>query len=251
MIQWTDLYENPRRLTPTWGHYRIFAPEAYARVRSRRLVPIVLSEAANLAQHFPICWRARDGETDLCVLRSLLDDGPGHAVRPVPADGALPLVLRTFPLVATVPAGDGDEIWIDDAVADNPTDIGAPILTEDGRVSRGTAYRLRGLLAIRQSIDLTRQLSEALARGGFLEPWPLDFDLGSAGRRIRLDDLLVVRPSIFQGSALADLLRTFGVEAASFLTAHRISLFRTAVLLQAARTAVAKQTPSAGPEAPS
>jgi hypothetical protein len=114
-------------------------------------------------------------------------------------------------------------------------------------MSRGTVHRLHAVLRIRRALSLTRQLGEALAGRGFLEPWPLDFDL-TTRQRARIDDLLVVRPSAFQDTALIDLLRTFGVEAASFLTMHRISLFRIASLLHAARAAVAEPAVPAAQE---
>ena len=249
MDSWKELYENPRRLTSTWGHCRIFAPEAYQRVRIQQLVPIVCAEALTLAAYFPICWRVRDGQTTLCVLRSLLDDGLGHPIKPTHGNGGLPLALRAFPVAVTAPASDADEIWIDDIVADQPTDIGAPILMADGRLSRGAAQRIQAVMMLRRSIDITRQLTEGLARRGLFEPWPLDFELGPEGKRVRVDDLMVVRSSALGGSEILQHLQEFGAEAAMFLTAHRISLFRTAILLQAARAAVAREPLSPEPEA--
>ena len=247
MIYWKDLYENPRRLTSEWGHNRIFAPEAYEHVRTRQLVPIAHTEALTLAAHFPICWQARQNRFELCALRSLLDDGRGHPVKPTYTGGALPLALRAFPIIVTAPSSGSDEIWIDDMLADRPTDIGAPLLMADGRLSRGTVLRIQAATALRQSIDQTQRLTEALADGGFLEPWPLSFDLGQDGAKIQRDDLLVVRSAALSTPGMLRFLHAFGVEAAMFLTAHRISLFRTSILLQAARAAVAKETLSSEP----
>jgi len=247
MIYWEDLYENPRRLTSEWGHSRIFAPEAYAHVRTRQLVPIAHTEALTLAAYFPICWQSRQGRIELCALRSLLDDGRGHAVKSTYASGALPLALRAFPVVVTAPSGGPDEIWIDDMVADQPTDIGAPLLMADGRLSRGTTLRIQAATAMRQSIDQTRRLTDALVDGGLLEPWPLNVDLGPDGFKVQFDDLLVVRASALPTPDMLRFLRTFGVEAAMFLTAHRISLFRTSILLHAARAAATKETLSSEP----
>jgi hypothetical protein len=250
MSDWKDLYENPRLLTSAWGHCRIFAPEAYHRVRSQQLVPIVCAEALTLAAHFPICWRVQDGRAVLCVLRSLLDDGLGHPVRPTHASGALPLVLRAFPVAVSNPGGNDDEVWIDDTVADQPTDIGAPILLINGRLSRGAAQRVQAAVAFRRSIDFTRRLTDGLQGRDLLEPWPLDFEVGPDGRRVRFDDLMVVRSSALAGSGMLQHLQEFGVEAAMFMTAHRISLFRASILLQGARAAAARETPSPESEAP-
>lgn len=240
MIYWKDLYERPRRLTSTWGHHRIFAPESYELVRTLQLVPIVHAEALHLAAYFPIVWRVRDGQTVLCVLRSLLAGGLGHPVKPTHAGGGLPLVLRGFPAVATAPASDGEEIWIDEVVADQPTDVGAPILMEDGRLGRGAVQRIQAILRLRQAVDATHRLTGALVRHRLLEPWPLDFELASGGRKIRFDDLMVVRPLASPDPDLIEHLRESGIEAATFIAAHRISLFRISPLLQAARAAATK-----------
>jgi hypothetical protein len=230
------------------GHSRIFAPEAYERVRTRQLVPIVHAEALMLAAYFPICWHVRDGRTVLCVLRSLLDDGSGHPVKPSHGSGALPLALRAFPVILTRATGDTPDIWIDDIVADQPTDVGAPLLMANGRLGRGAAQRVHAIMTLRQSIDLTERLTESLASRGLLEPWPLDFELGPAGQRVRLDDLLVVRSPALPSADMTQHLRAFGIEAATFLTTHRISLFRIAILIQAARAALARESRVRAPE---
>jgi hypothetical protein len=245
MIYWKELYESPRRLTSKWGHYRIFAPEAYELVRTLQLVPIVHAEAMHLAAYFPVVWRVHNGQTVLCVLRSLLAGGLGHPVKPAHAGGGLPLTLRGFPVIATAPTSGGEEIWIDDIVADQPTDIGAPILMEDGRLSRGAVQRIQAVIRLRQAIDVTHRLTEALAHHRLLEPWPLDFELAPGGRRVRFDDLMVVRPLTSPDPDLIEHLREFGIEAATFIAAHRISLFRTSILLQAARAATKKEAVSA------
>lgn len=240
MIYWKELHESPRRLTSKWGHHRIFAPESYELVRTLQLVPIVHAEALHLAAYFPIVWRIHNGQTGLCALRSLLADGLGHPVKAAHASGGLPLALRGFPMIATAPASDGEDVWIDEVVADQPTDVGAPILMEDGRLSRGAVQRIQAILKVRHAIDMTDRLTEALVRHRLLEPWPLDFELAPGGRRIRFDDLMVVRPLASPDADLIEHLREYGIEAATFIAAHRISLFRTSVLLQAARAAAAK-----------
>lgn len=240
MIVWKELYESPRRLTSKWGHCRIFAPEAYELVRTLQLVPIVHAEALSLAAYFPVVWQVRNGEMVLCVLRSLLAGGLGHPVKPTHAGGGLPLVLRGFPVIVTAPTTGGDEIWIDDVVADQPTDIGAPILMEDGRLSRGAAQRVQAIISLRQAIDMTHRLTEALASHHLLESWPLDLELAPGGQRIRFNDLMVIRPPASPDPDLINHLREFGIEAATFIAAHRISLFRISILLQAARAVTAK-----------
>lgn len=242
MILWKELYENPRHLTSKWGHCRIFAPEAYELVRTLQLVPIVHAEALSLAAYFPIVWRVRNGEMVLCVLRSLLAGGLGHPVKPAHAVGGLPLVLRGFPVVLTAPTTGSDEIWIDDVVADQPTDIGAPILMEDGRLSRGAAQRVQAIIGLREAVETTHRLTESLASHRLLEPWPLDLELAPGGERIRFNDLMVVRSLASPDPDLIKQLREFGIEAATFIAAHRISLFRISILLQAARAATAKAT---------
>lgn len=237
MIYWKELHESPRRLTSNWGHCRIFAPEAYELVRTLQLVPIVHAEALSLAAYFPIVWRVRNGEAVLCVLRSLLAGGLGHPVKPTHAGDALPLALRGFPVIATAPTTGGDEIWVDDVVADRPTDIGAPILMEDGRLSRGAAQRVQAIARLRHAIDMTHRLTAALTSRRLLEAWPLDFEQASGGQRIRFDDLMVVRPLASPDPVLIEHLREFGVDGATFIAAHRISLFRISILLRAARAA--------------
>lgn len=244
MIYWKELYESPRRLTSKWGHHRIFAPESYELVRTLQLVPIVHAEALHLAAYFPVVWRIHNDRTDLCVLRSLLADGLGHPVKALYASGGLPLALRGFPVIATGPASGGEEVWIDEVVADRPTDVGAPILMEDGRLSRGAVQRIQAVLKVRQAIDMTHRLTESLARHRLLEPWPLDFELAPGGRRVRFDDLMVVRPLASPDADLIEHLRESGIEAATFIAAHRISLFRISILLQAARAAATKETVS-------
>ncbi len=244
MIYWKELYENPRRLTSKWGHHRIFAPESYELVRTLQLVPIVHAEALHLAAYFPIVWRVHDDRAVLCVLRSLLTGGLGHPVKPTQVAGGLPLALRGFPVIATAPSGSGEEIWIDEVVADQPTDVGAPILMEDGRLSRGVVQRIQAVGKLRQAIDMTQRLTEALTRHRLLEPWPLDFELTSGGGKIHFDDLMVVRSLASPDSDFIEHLREFGIEAATFIAAHRISLFRISILLQAARIAKATETVS-------
>lgn len=244
MIYWRELYESPRRLTSQWGHHRIFAPEAYEPVRALQRVPIVHVEALRLAAFFPVVWRVHDGRPVLCVLRSLLAGGLGHPVKPTHGAGGLPLVLRGFPVIATAPASGGEEIWIDEVVADQPTDVGAPILMEDGRFSRGAVQRIQAVISLRRAMDMTHRLTEALVRHRLLEPWPLDFELSSGGRRVRFDDLMVVRPLTSPDPGLIENLRAFGIEVATFIAAHRISLFRISTLLQAARAVAATETAS-------
>ena len=71
-----------------------------------------------------------------------------------------------------------------------------------------------------------------------LQPWPLRFDLGN-GRRCDVEGLAVVEAAAFDTPRLQPVLARFGVAAARLLSLHRLSLFRAAALLGAAREAAA------------
>ena len=76
---------------------------------------------------------------------------------------------------------------------------------------------------------VTGAIGSALAELDVLEPWPLKFDIG--GNNVEIPDLLVIRPSAFEGGQFSRLLGNFGVPCARMLGLHRISLFRAGVLL--------------------
>jgi len=235
---WSGLYENPEALTVQWGHQRIFAPAAYRMVRSLPLVPVVHSEALELARVFPVCWSLTEAGPTLCVLRSLFADGAASA-GPAIDLGALPLIFQAFPIVVPhVPDAILQRIVVDRTIADEPTDIGAPLLLGDGRLSRAAAARAKIAVRTSQALGITREIGRRLHEAGLIEPWPLQFDLGH-GESIDIGHLGVLTRSRLADGALHRLVADLGVEVGLFLAAHRISLFRVATLLHTARAAVA------------
>lgn len=232
----SSLYDAPSRLDGSCAHHRIFAQTAYARVRSEPIVPIVHLEALAMAAWFPVCWQRRPSGLIPVVLRSLLDTGDGQPPGAGRAAGALPMALRSYPVMIAPDLGVDGRVYVDLAVADRPSDAGAPLLMPDGRPSRGLLQRYRAALVARHAIDDTAAMTETLDRHGFFEPWTLDFDLGGA-ERLFVPDLFVLRLDAVEATAMRRVLMEFGVDAATLVTAHRISLFRIGILLKAARAA--------------
>lgn len=226
-------------MTAEWGHHRIFAPQAYRGMRDRALVPIVHTEAMDLARLFPICWtRTPDGPV-LSVLRALTEDGSG-----IPAAGRrafLPRAMQAYPVVVpSTPEAMADRIQVDRAIAEDPSDVGAPLMMGNGKVSRALATRTRTALATGRALPGTRDLTDGLDQVGLLEPWPLHFDLGG-GQSVAIDHLLVLSRSRLDDPGLYRLIARHGVDAAVFIAAHRISLFKVSGLLRAAQAAAAGQ----------
>lgn len=239
MDAWSELYEAPAALSREGGHRRIYAPEAYRPVRTASLVPIVHNEILDLAVLFPTCWATTPAGPVLSVLRTLLPDGTGMPGGSRNLASVLPGAFQAYPVV--VPHSEDAEprsIVIDGAIADQPTDIGAPLLLADGRLARATAARARLALRISRALPATRALSRFLHEEGFLEPWPLKFDLGG-GESVDIDHLKVLSRARLDDPGLYKAVRRFGVEAGLFLSAHRLSLFRISGLLSAAKAAVA------------
>ncbi len=237
------LAEAPRPLTSEMMALRIFSPFAYPLPRMARIVPVVMGEADRLSASFPLVWRRTATGAELVVLRTLMEDGTGFAPGMARALALLPLLLQAYPLTLRPDGGadaaPGPRLMIDTAVADEPSDAGAPIATVEGRMSRGAELRIRALQLFERDLARTRDLSNALARRGLLEPWPLAFDLGG-GKRCDIQGLLVVPPASFDTPAFAPVMEEFGVAAAKLLGLHRLSLFRTGQLLAMARAASAK-----------
>ncbi len=241
MAIFSALYDGPTTLSAETGHRRIYAPTAYRVVRELDQVPILMSEAMRLGRYYPLCWRSGPAGPRLVALRSFLPKGRGHP-RDVRLQGdALPLVLQAYPFI--VPDADGlrgRSMTFDDAIADEPSDVGAPILMGDGRI--GTAALARCKIAI----DLARDLPDTLAftrdvaAAGLLEPWPLRFDLGQ-GERVDIADLMVLAPDRLGDGAVHDLVSRWGVEGGLFLSLQRASLFRAGALLAGAKQAVTPQ----------
>lgn len=232
--------ESPRLLTGEMMAARIFSPFAYPLVRNTRQVPIVVCEAERLGVAFPVVWHIGTDGPELCVLRTLMEDGTGYLPGVDTSLGLLPLLFQGYPLLFPPgPIGEtGNRRMIDAVVADRPTDVGASITNIDGRLSRGTEMRLHALDIFERDYRLTADIGRRIAEMELFEPWPLDFDLGF-GRRCRIDDLFVFSQKAFDSPRVAPLLAEFGPVVARLLGLHRLSLFRAGVLLGSARTAVA------------
>lgn len=231
------LYEKCTPLTTAHGDMRIFAPIAYPRVRQAQIVPIVHIEAFALASWFPICWHAGDPRPTLVVLRSLRRDGACQPPGSPEAPASLPLALRAYPFVVGAMNGHAREskLSIADAIPDQPTDVGAPIMTPEGKAGRGAQMRLRAVAAYIEASEFTVAMTDHLHKSELLEPWPLEFEVSS--ETIAVPNLLVVRQDQFDSPKIFRFIKELGPVAASFLGAHRISLFRAGVLVQAARSA--------------
>jgi hypothetical protein len=234
---WSRLYEAPQVLTADWGHHRIYAPIAYPVVRSCGLVPIVHTEVLELAQLFPVCWAMSPSGPELCVLRTLLSGG-----RAMPSArmlvSALPRVFHAYPVI--VPHDDGlaaGPISVDAAIADEPTDVGAPLMTAGGRPTKAVSQRIRTASETGRTLQTTRALSRALHEAGLLEPWPLEFGLGDDAAD--LGRLMVVSRARLGDPSVYKIILSFGSDAALFLSAHWTSLFRVSALLSAAKATLA------------
>ncbi|WP_342362791.1 SapC family protein [Terrarubrum flagellatum] len=239
MDAWAQLYEAPAALSKDWGHHRIYAPAAYRLVRTASLIPIVHAEILALATLFPTCWATTPSGPVLSVLRTLLPDGAGIPGGEKGAVSALPLAFQAYPIVTPHEEGvEPQRIFVDRAIADAPTDIGAPLMLTDGRLARATAARARTALQAGRALPATRALSRFLHEEGLLEPWPLRFDLGE-GESVDIDHLMVLSRARLDDPAVYKAIRSFGIEAALFMSTHRLSLFRVSGLLSAAKAAIA------------
>jgi len=228
-----SLYDNIRALDRSSGESRIFAPAAYARVRTAQIVPVVHIEVLNVARWFPLCWQSVGGTVNFVALRSLFDDGT-RQLAGSGAMAALPLALRAYPFVVGT-GYSADTHLLDTDIPDHPSDVGAPIMAASGKASAGALLKLRAKTAFDEALPLTQAMTEALVAGNLLEPWPLDFEID--GKTIGVPDLLVLRPGEATSPAMFQFMETFGAPAAVLLGAHRISLFRAGILFQAARNA--------------
>lgn len=236
------LYNSYGPLTAAQGKTRIYAPIAYTVVRNARAVPIVHIESFSMAAWFPICWKAAQPQPILIVLRTLWEDGSHQPAGSPAVPASLPLALRAYPFV--VNAGDGNgpdtQILVEEAIPDQPSDVGATILTPDGKPGRGTEMKLRAASAFRSALPLTEEMSDELSRGNLFEPWPLRAECDGTTKTV--EDMLVVRPSEFQSAKIFRFIQKFGPAGATLLGAHRISLFRAGNLFQAAKSAAGSHT---------
>jgi hypothetical protein len=219
---------------------RIYAPVAYAPVRDTAVIPVVHTEAHQLAAWFPRVWRRRGTEYDFVAVRALIND---QRAQPPVARALLPRILHAYPFVfdPAVPPSPDCSRMLDDVFADCPTDVGATITTVNGRLSRATAMRLRTLDGLAEDYPPTRRIGQALAALDLFLPWQLKFDI--AGHIIEIPDLFIVRPDAFATGRFAPMLEELGSSAALVLGLHRISIFRAGALLAMARKLL-KQAPA-------
>ncbi|KQQ80815.1 SapC family protein [Aureimonas sp. Leaf324] len=223
---------------------RIYSPFSYPLPRQAGLVPIVAAEAERLASAFPVVWQRGEEGPRLVVLRSLQEDGSGFAPGTADALPLLPLLLQAYPFVfpSGPPRESDNPRLLDVAGADLPTDAGAPITTADGRLTKGAELRLRALSLFERDFPRTSALGRMLGELGLLEPWPLCFDLGH-GRACDIEGLAVVQAGAFDTPRLEPVVARFGMAAARLLSLHRLSLFRAAALLTAARASAGTSAP--------
>lgn len=219
---------------------RIFSPLAYPAVRNANVIQISHSEAEKYAGHFPVVWRRRREAFELVVVRSLLADGRGHAPGSQQALPFLPVLCRSYPFLLDPirePAINAARQF-DDAIADEPKDIGAPVCTPDGRPTKATVQRLGLLDAFIEPTQKTMAICNDLKARDLFEPWALSFD-NIEGRKLEVPDLWIVKQTAFATGAFAGIMRVHGLFAADLLSLHRISLFRAGILLANARKALA------------
>jgi hypothetical protein len=219
------LYDNPEKLSAGFAHERIYAPQSYALVRELQIVPAVHVEALAMAAWFPVCWRHGPHGPELVILRSLSPVADGLQPRGAPRQPAsLPLALRSYPVAIHADLGQRGAIMVERAIADQPTDMGAPMALPDGRPSRGLQNRYRTALIARQAAEATSAMTRALDEVGAFQSWPLCFAT-SAGE-VAVDGLLHASGEVLDGPHGRALLQRFGVDIAVLLSAHRLSLFR-------------------------
>ena len=243
------IYEHVETLTPERGATRIFAPVAYRAVRETQFAPVVHIEALSLAAWFPLCWDMRGGRPRLVVLRSLLGDGVAQPPGSPQQSASLPLALQAYPFVVGPVLDTRSQPYpalIDRAIADQPTDVGAPILMTDGRLGVGAQMRLRAAAAFDDALRLTDAMTDELAKRELFEPWPLRFDLGGDASTA-IEGMSVVRAESYGSEAVSAFIRAFGQAGAMLLGAHQLSLFRAGVLLQRARAHVAAGAAATAP----
>jgi hypothetical protein len=244
MNPWPALYEQPTPLTAQWGHHRIFAQAAYRRLRDMTLVPIVHTEIIELARAFPTCWAMTSEGPVLSVLRALTEDGSGIPAGARKTPSLLPRALQAYPIIVPAAADAIDSrIHFDQIIAEDPTDIGAPLMMADGKLSRATMLRARTAASVGRSLPATVGITRSLHEAGLLEPWPLHFDLGN-GRSVDIDNLLVLSRSRLDDPSIYRTIAAFGADAAILIAAHRLSLFKVSGLLAAAKAVAAKRSAS-------
>jgi SapC len=243
------LYERPVPLQGDVLKQRIFSPLAYENVRNANVVAISAQEAPRYAPHFPIAWHRREGRFELIVVRSFLADGRGHPAASQSALKFLPVLCRAYPFMYE-PGGTAQNSrartnFVDAAIADAPTDIGSPICFPDGRPTKATAQRIALLDMAAPMFTQTAQIAAQLSELALFEAWPLHFE-NVEGHTLDVPDLWIVKQDAVQTGALAPIMRRHGIVAADLIALHRLSLFRTGIMLANAR-ATLRAAASAAP----
>ena len=239
-IDWTTLYDRPEILSVEWGYERIFSPQSYAGIRLARALPILMQESALLAQTFPLCWSQTPAGPVLVALLHLLPVGK-HAIGGLRE--AFPLVAQAYPFVVPDAAAlKQRRLIVDRTVADQPTDVGAPLILDSGKLSKASLARAKKAMVIAHALPLTDALTKELFAGGFLEPWPLHFELVN-DQRIDLDDFLVISAKKLGDPALYRLIEAHGPQAGLFIGLQRLSLFRVMALINIAKAILQREKP--------
>jgi hypothetical protein len=125
---------------------------------------------------------------------------------------------------------------MDQALADRPTDTGAPMTTEGDKLARGVEQRHRALAIFAQALPLTRLITQRLAEKQVLVPWPLAATVDAS--LLAHDDLHAIHDKWFATGHLRSILEECGTAAAFLISAHRLSLFRAGTLLTSAKRAL-------------
>ena len=254
------IYERPIPLKGDVLKQRIFSPLAYPNVRNANVIAITAHEAPRYSAHFPIAWAKRDTRFELVVIRSLLSDGRAHPEGSQAALAFLPALCRAYPFMYEPAAGPSDSQskvatghrsnYFDAAVADAPTDVGAPICFADGRPTKATAQRIALLDSAAPLFAITAAIAVDLAALDLFEAWPLRFE-NIEGHTLDVPDLWIVSQDMVQTGGLAPVMRKHGLIAADLIGLHRISLFRAGTLLSNAKAALkADQTSPTGAPMP-
>lgn len=122
---------------------------------------------------------------------------------------------------------------MDDVIADEPTDVGATLLTERGLPSKGLEERILFIHRFCSAHTVTVRMGEHLAEQGLFQPWDLSFpDETGLGP---FPEFFVVQPQAYETDGFVSFARAFGAAGLRLLSAHAISLYRAAVLYQRAR----------------
>lgn len=224
---------------------RIFSPFAYQLVRELAVVPIGFDEAVELSVWLPVVWQKSATGHRLVQVRSLIPSESGVPPDCVGNIHSLPLVAIAYPLMFAPdqPPAPHGALWIDHSIADLPTDSGATLVDVGGKLTKGTTMRMKALGELAEQLSATQRITQYLAERDLFEPWDVTFDV--SGRRIGYQDLFVLKKEAFEASELLRPILAHGVMAARFLSAHRLSLFRTGNLLRTARIALSKAPPPA------